>query len=118
MSTSTKIRQASNSNLLKIGLIASLSLFSLTGKLFASQNTFSKDDPTSVIITLDYAIDFSELKQIPTITFVDKNLNIVAEFYGDFEEIKARFPQNFQHAFLLNEFYNQKIFLVKSNTKK
>lgn len=118
MLTSTKIRQATSSYLLKIVFLASISLFILTGKVFASQNTFSKDEPTSEIITVDYVIDFSELKQIPTITFVDKNLNIVAEFYGDFEEIKARFPQNFQHAFLLNEFYNQKIFLVKSNIKK
>jgi hypothetical protein len=117
MFTSTQVRR-SVSYFSKLGFVAILGLFSLAGQAFASENSLPNGEPSSEIIEADYTLDLSDLKQVPTITFVDKNLNIVAEFYGDFSEIKSRFPESFQDDSLLNEFYNHKIFLVKSSAKK
>lgn len=63
-------------------------------------------------ITTAFTLDISDLKQVPTITLVDKNLHIVAEFYGEVSEIKTRFPETFTDASLLGEFTNHKIYLV------
>lgn len=116
MFTSIKVRR-SVSVLSKLGVAMMLGFFSIAPAL--ASESISKD---SVVFTensiLDYSLDFSDLKQVPTITLVDKNLNIVAEFYGEISEIKTRFPESFQNASLLKEFTNQKIYLVKSNTKK
>lgn len=78
------------------------------GSAFASDK---KSKVESEIITA-YNLDFSDLKQVPTITLVDKNLQIVAEFYGEGSEIKTRFPETFADASLLGEFTNHKVYLV------
>ena len=116
MFTSIQVRR-SVSVLSKLGVAMMLGFFSIAPAL-ASEN-ISKDSVVSTENSnLDYSLDFSDLKQVPTITFVDKNLNIVAEFYGEVSEITTRFPESFQNASLLKEFNNQKIYLVKANAKK
>ena len=116
MFTSIQVRR-SVSVLSKLGVAMMLGFFSIAPTL-----AFEKISKDSVVTTensnLVYSLDFSDLKQVPTITFVDKNLNIVAEFYGEASEIKTRFPESFQNASLLKEFNNQKIYLVKANAKK
>lgn len=59
-----------------------------------------------------FSLDISDLKQVPTVTFVDKNLHIVAEFYGEVSEIKNRFPESFAKASLFGEFTNHTVYLV------
>jgi hypothetical protein len=116
MFTSIQVRR-SVSVLSKLGVAMMLGFFSIAPAL-ASEN-ISKDSVVSTENSnLVYSLDFSDLKQVPTITFVDKNLNIVAEFYGEVSEITTRFPESFQNASLLKEFNNQKIYLVKANAKK
>jgi hypothetical protein len=116
MFKSIQVRR-SVSVLSKLGVAMMLGFFSIAPAL-ASEN-ISKDSVVSTENSnLVYSLDFSDLKQVPTITFVDKNLNIVAEFYGEVSEITTRFPESFQNASLLKEFNNQKIYLVKANAKK
>ncbi len=60
---------------------------------------------------INYEINLS-LKELPTITLVDKNLRIVAEFYGTNDEVKKQFDQTFKHAELISKHNNQSIYLV------
>jgi hypothetical protein len=116
MFTSIQVRR-SVSVLSKLGAAMMLGFFSIAPALASEK--ISKDSIVSTENSkLAYSLDFSDLKQVPTITFVDKNLNIVAEFYGEIKEIKTRFPESFQNASLLKEFNNQKIYLVRANDKK
>lgn len=66
--------------------------------------TDGSEDPT-------YEINIP-VKELPTITLVDKNLRIVAEFYGSYDEVKKQFDQTFKHAELLSKHNNQSIYLV------
>lgn len=114
MFTSIQVRR-SVSAFSKFGAAMMLGFFSIAPAL-ASEN-ISKDSVLTENQTLVYSLDFSDLKQVPTITFVDKNLHIVAEFYGEVSEIKTRFPETFADASLLGEFTNHKIYLVTPSKK-
>ncbi len=116
MFTSIQVRR-SVSVLSKLGVAMMLGFFSIAPAL-ASEIT-PKDSvlSTEKLIPV-YSLDFSDLKQVPTITFVDKNLNIVAEFYGEASEIKNRFPETFVNAGLLNVYQNHTIYLVNASSKK
>ncbi|MDI1321363.1 MAG: hypothetical protein PSV36_01365 [Algoriphagus sp.] len=115
MFTSIQVRR-SVSFLSKLGVAMMLGFFSIAPAL-ASEN-ISKDSVSSTENSIPvYSLDFSDLKQVPTITFVDKNLHIVAEFYGEVSEIKTRFPETFADASLLGEFTNHKIYLVTPSKK-
>lgn len=116
MFTSIQVRR-SVSVISKLGVALMLGIFSITPAL-ASENAPKDSVSTTEKLIPAYSLDFSDLKQVPTITFVDKNLNIVAEFYGEASEIKSRFAETFQDASLLSEFNNQKVYLVKANAKK
>lgn len=59
-----------------------------------------------------YQIELPELKELPTITLVDKNLRIVAEFYGNPETVKQQYEKTFEDAKLLSKYNNQSIYLV------
>jgi hypothetical protein len=63
---------------------------------------------------MNYQIDLPELKELPTITLVDKNLKVVAEFYGNPEEVKQQFEKTFEKAELLAKHNKQSIYVVVS----
>jgi hypothetical protein len=116
MFTSIQVRR-SVSALSKLGFAIMLGFFSIAPAL-ASENISKDSEVSTENSILVYSLDFSDLKQVPTITLVDKNLKIIAEFYGEVNEIKTRFPENFENASLLGEFTNHKIYLVKANSEK
>lgn len=64
---------------------------------------------------LEYTVEISELKELPSIILVDKNLRIVAEFYGDSAEVKKQFEATFQNAERLSIYNNQSIYLALSH---
>jgi hypothetical protein len=41
-------------------------------------------------------LDFSDIKEIPTITFINKYGDIVAEFYGEKSELEKKFKETFK----------------------
>lgn len=51
-------------------------------------------------------------KTQPTIIFVNKNLEVVAEFYGSTEKLKQQFEAAFENASLLAGDQNQRIYLI------
>ncbi len=116
MFTSIQVRR-SVSVISKLGVAMMFGFFSIAPAL-ASENASKDSVSTTEKLIPVYSLDLSDLKQVPTITVVDKNLNIVAEFYGEASEIKTRFAETFQDASLLSEFSNQKVYLVKANAKK
>jgi hypothetical protein len=63
---------------------------------------------------MNYQIELSELKELPTIILVDKNLHIIAEFYGNPDEVKQQFDKTFDHAELLAKHNKQSIYVVVS----
>ncbi len=95
------------SHVSKIAAFAMVGFLTI-GSAFATDKKSKVESET----TTAYNLDFSDLKQVPTITLVDKNLQIVAEFYGEGSGIKTRFPETFADASLLGEFTNHKIYLV------
>jgi|GEM_PF-1566363 len=95
------------SHVSKIAAFAMVGFLTI-GSAFATDKKFKVESEANTA----YTLDFSDLKQVPAITFVDKNLNIVAEFYGEVREIKTRFPETFVDTSLLGEFTNHRIYLV------
>jgi hypothetical protein len=87
-------------------LMLSTALFVGTFSL-ANANPAANESPDE----MNYEINIS-VKELPTITLVDKNLRIVAEFYGTYDEVKKQFDQTFKHAELLSKHNNQSIYLV------
>lgn len=63
---------------------------------------------------LEYNIEISDLKELPSIILVDKNLRIVAEFYGDSSDVKKQFETTFKNAERLSIYNNQSIYLALS----
>ncbi len=63
---------------------------------------------------MNYQIELPELKELPSITLVDKNLKVVAEFYGNPEEVKQQFEKTFEKAELLVKHNKQSIYVVVS----
>ncbi len=101
-----------------VTLMSKIAVFGMVG-ILTFGSALAADKKTKVVSENATAItlDFSDLKQVPTITFVDKNLHIVAEFYGEVSEIKTRFPETFTNTSLLGEFTNHKIYLVSPAKK-
>ena len=52
------------------------------------KEVFESND--EVLLTID--VDLSEVKNLPTITIINKYGEVVAEFYGDKTELMKRFP--------------------------
>ena len=52
------------------------------------------------------------IKTQPTIILVNKNLEVVAEFYGTTEQLKKQFEETFENASLLASFQTQRIYLI------
>jgi hypothetical protein len=68
---------------------------------------------------LERPIEVSEIsldlqERIPSIILVDKNLEIVAQFYGNTEEVKLKFKDTFENTQRLVEHNGQRIYLLTS----
>lgn len=58
----------------------------------------------------EFELDLSDLKELPTITIINKYGEVVAEFYGESEEIKKKFKDSFEKGLFVtasgsHEFY-------------
>jgi hypothetical protein len=102
-----------NSNVQTISLKKVLLSTALTIGAF----TFAQANSTENKISeeLNYKIEISDLKELPSITLVDKNLRVVAEFYGNQETVKDQFEATFQSAELLSKHNNRSIYIVLNN---
>lgn len=59
-----------------------------------------------------FEIEISGLKELPSITLVDKDLKIIAEFYGNSNEVKQQFESTFNKAEFIAKYNNRSIYLV------
>jgi len=59
-----------------------------------------------------FEVEITGLKELPSITLVDKDLKIIAEFYGDSTQVKEQFESTFDHAELLSKYNNRSIYLI------
>ena len=57
-------------------------------------------------------IEIQGLKELPTITLVDKDLKIIAEFYGNTTEVKKQFESTFSKAEFIAKYNNRSIYLM------
>ena len=89
-------------------------LFSTALFLGSLPITLAATSEKQALEEMNYQIDLSEVKEFPTITLVDKNLRIIAEFYGSPEEVKHQFEKTFEHAELLAKHNKQSIYVVVS----
>lgn len=64
-------------------------------------------------IIQEFELDFSDLKEVPTITFIDKYSEVVAEFYGDKEEIKKKFKESFEKGAFVTASGEHEFYLVR-----
>ncbi|MDE0561834.1 hypothetical protein OU792_17690 [Algoriphagus sp. NF] len=92
----------------KIWAVAAL-LFLGLGTLQAETNSHETNLERPLKVE-EISIEISE--RIPTIILVDKNLDIVAQFYGNTEEVKLKFKDTFQKSEKLIEHNGQKIYLL------
>ncbi|MCS4435597.1 hypothetical protein [Aquiflexum gelatinilyticum] len=61
----------------------------------------------------EFELDLSDLKELPTITIINKYGEVVAEFYGDKEEIKKKFKGSFEKALFVTDSVGQEFYLVR-----
>jgi hypothetical protein len=57
-------------------------------------------------------VQIEEFKTQPTIVLVNKDLEIVAEFYGKTDKLKRQFEDAFENASLLASYQTQRIYLI------
>lgn len=95
-----------NISLVKVLLVIAL-IFGATG--------FSRAASSDQQLNLEagkYEIEITGFKELPSITLVDKDLKIIAEFYGNSEEVKHQFESTFDNAKLLAKYNNRSIYVV------
>ncbi|MGY6745031.1 MAG: hypothetical protein ACXIUQ_20030 [Cecembia sp.] len=59
-----------------------------------------------------YDIDMEEVNQQPTITFINKYGEIVAEFYGDKTTLKNKFKESLEKGKFITAFGNHEFYLL------
>ena len=57
-------------------------------------------------------VQIEGFKAKPSIILVNKNLEVVAEFYGSTEKLKQQFEATFENASLLSSDQTQRIYLI------
>lgn len=58
-------------------------------------------------------VDLSDLKELPTITIINKYGEVVAEFYGDKEEIKKKFKASFEKGSFVTASGSHEFYLLR-----
>lgn len=76
------------------------------GSINAKGNTFYSEFAEEIEVKIE------ELKSQPSIILVNKNLEVVAEFYGSTEKLKQQFGATFDNASLLAGDHTQRIYLI------
>ena len=110
--TPIETKMQTNLNVRNISLKKVLLSTALTfGALTLAQANSTKNQ---IKEELNFKIEISDLKELPSITLVDKNLRVVAEFYGDPAAVKDQFDVTFQSAELLSKHNNRSIYLAVS----
>jgi hypothetical protein len=61
----------------------------------------------------NFELDLSDLKEIPSITVINKYSEVIAEFYGDKEEIKKKFKESFDKAAFVTASGVHEFYLVR-----
>jgi hypothetical protein len=101
-------------NLKKVFFLLFLGLATLAGveatTLRATDSTrnYSEEKP------LEFTIKINDLPELPSITLVDDKLNIVAQFYGDKNQLKKQFEKAFENATLIAEYNQRRMYLISS----
>lgn len=69
-------------------------------------------DPQQNVEEGKIELEISGFKELPTITLVNKDLKIIAEFYGDYQKVKEQFQSTFSEAQFLSKYNNRSLYLV------
>ena len=107
-----KRRNKTVSKLIPAVLFLTLSLGTLglvegtTLKESDSIASFLENDPLGI------QLEQEQLKSLPTVTLVDKNLNLVAQFYGDPVRLKTLYADLFEEAIFLVEYNQRRVYVV------
>lgn len=104
--TKMKTHRLVKSSFLKKSLVFAALIFGVISTSLAS------DTKAELMEETDFQLELSELKELPSITLVDKNLRIVAEFYGDPSEVQNRFGIILQSSALITKYNNRSIYLI------
>lgn len=59
-----------------------------------------------------FELDLEGIKMIPTVTFINKYGEIVAELYGDKNELKKRFKDSFEKGEFITAFGSHEFYLL------
>ncbi|WP_373496660.1 hypothetical protein [Aquiflexum sp.] len=57
-------------------------------------------------------IDLSDIREIPTITFINKYGDIVAEFYGEKSELEKKFKETFKKGQFVTAYGKHEFYLI------
>ncbi|MFL0683314.1 hypothetical protein CLV31_13014 [Algoriphagus aquaeductus] len=89
-------------------------LLGLTYSPFSkAENLYSKSIPSSESELLEgIEVKIEKIKPQPSIILVDKNLDVIAEFYGDQDFLKSQFVEAFDNSSLLATYKTQRIYLI------
>ncbi|MDG1276671.1 MAG: hypothetical protein P8O16_05270 [Algoriphagus sp.] len=105
-----KINQVMNlkkaSFLLFLGLATLAGVEATTLKATDSTSNYSEEKP------LDFTLKINDVPELPSITLVDDKLNIVAQFYGDTNQLKKQFENVFENATLIAEYNLRRMYLI------
>jgi hypothetical protein len=64
-------------------------------------------------VVREFELDLSDVKELPTITIINKYGEVVAEFYGDRTEIKKKFKESIKEGMFVTASGNHEFYLVR-----
>lgn len=85
-----------------------------TALIFGASSFSQASTSNQNLEEINIKIEINGLKELPSITLVDKDLRIIAEFYGDSSEVKEQFETTFKNAEILSKHNNRSIYLILS----
>ncbi|WP_157963177.1 hypothetical protein [Algoriphagus litoralis] len=88
-------------------LLSSALIFGTVG--FSQANHSERNQPLE---EGKFEIEITGMKELPSITLVDKELNVIAEFYGESTQVKEQFESTFEKTELLSKHNNRSIYLI------
>lgn len=109
-------RLSPGKKLLGIGMFIGAFVLGSPNPSNASGSLAKPSNDSETIQLMDIQIE--KIKPQPSVILVNKNLEVVAEFYGNFEVIKEQFNETFENTSLLASYKTQSIYLITAEISK
>lgn len=109
-------RILSGSKFLALGLVFFAFLAGASNQASAKESKVKLVSESELLEPITVQIE--KIKPQPSIILVNKNLEVVAEFYGSWEVLKEQFNQTFENTSFLAAYKSQSIYMITPEVTK